>query len=45
MLGEPVNIERRSQKRASVRRVFKKGVGLFSLKERCLHGDLMTIFE
>lgn len=32
-------------KRVAVKKVFKEGVGLFSLKERCLHRDLLTIFE
>lgn len=43
--GEMGNIERWSRKRVAVKKVFKERVGLFSLKERYLHRDLMTIFE
>lgn len=32
-------------KKSCVKKVFKERVGLFSLKERYLHCDLMTIFE
>lgn len=45
-LGETSKYRKMGPKKiAPVRKAFKKGVGLFSLQKRCLHSDLMTIFE